>query len=90
MSLDVASLKETFVLLGLVKLEELNLSGTKITDDGLCGGKLNALISLCKLNLSRNNISDSGIANLNLPQLTLLNLDWTLTTEICRNLLGGK
>ena len=72
------------------RLEELNLSGTRVTDDGLATGKLNFLRLLCKLNLSRTNVSDSGVANLQLPELTLLNLDWTLTTEQCRNLLGGK
>ena len=61
-----------------------------MTDDGLSSGKLNCLSFLCKLNLSRTNISDSGVANLRLPELTLLNLDWTLTTEQCRNLLAGN
>lgn len=74
----------------MVKLEELNLSGTRITDDVLTTGKLNMLTSLCKLNLSRTNVSDAGVANLKLPELTLLNLDWTLTTEHCPSLLEGR
>lgn len=48
------------------------------------------LTLLCKLNLSRTNVSDVGVANLKLPQLTLLNLDWTSTTEHCPNLLEGR
>ena len=74
----------------MVKLEELNLSGTRVTDDGLTTGKLNMLTLLCKLNLSRTNVSDAGVANLKLPELTLLNLDWTSTTERCPNLLEGR
>ena len=74
----------------MVRLEELNLSGTSVTDCGIVAGKLNYLRLLCKLNLSRTNVTDAGVANLNLPELTLLNIDWTRTSRQCLNLLGGE
>ena len=74
---------------GFIKLEELNLSGTNITDDCLRSGKLNSLRALCKLNLSRTTISD-GYSRLQLPSLTHLNLDWTQASEECQSLLNGK
>lgn len=74
----------------LTQLEQLSLSGTRITDDGLSSGKLNSLTLLWKLNLSRTTISDRGIKHLKLPELSSINLDSTMISEKCWDLLIGE
>jgi Leucine-rich repeat (LRR) protein len=61
------------VITAFVRLEELDLGGTKITDPGL--GKLKSLPGLRVLDLSRTQISGKGIEQLAaLPNLERLNL----------------
>ncbi|XP_033098050.1 uncharacterized protein LOC117101993 [Anneissia japonica] len=74
------------VLLGcLTKLSMLSLSSTLITSKVLKSGALNRCHMLNKLNLSRSKVSNSGLAHLKLPNLTLLNLDYTFVTLSAAN-----
>jgi len=59
------------------RLRELSLSSSDITNGLLTSGTLNSCAELTKLNLSRNKISEKGLKHLQLPHLTLLNIDNT-------------
>ncbi|XP_020917387.1 uncharacterized protein LOC110254701 [Exaiptasia diaphana] len=77
------------VIQNFQNLQILSLSSTDITTQMLLNGVLNNCIKLNQLNLSRTRVSNRGIANLHLPSLTLLNLDWTRVTFDCQVLLTG-
>lgn len=68
--------KVHWVIVGLVKLESLNLSFTGISDGGL--RKLSGLSSLKSLNLDVRQITDSGLAALT-SECTMLDWDFTQT-----------
>ncbi|XP_064401997.1 uncharacterized protein LOC135347837 isoform X2 [Halichondria panicea] len=68
-------------LSSLTRLDVLSLSDTKVTSQFILDGCLDALGMLSKLNLSRTTVCDSGMTRLQLPSLTMLNVNWTCVTE---------
>ncbi|XP_064402126.1 uncharacterized protein LOC135347926 isoform X3 [Halichondria panicea] len=69
-------------LSSLTRLDVLSLSDTKVTSQFILDGCLDALGMLSKLNLSRTTVCDSGMTRLQLPSLTMLNVNWTCVTEM--------
>ncbi len=54
---------------------------SRVTSQFILDGCLDALGMLSKLNLSRTTVCDSGMTRLQLPSLTMLNVNWTCVTE---------
>ncbi|XP_022096031.1 uncharacterized protein LOC110982132 [Acanthaster planci] len=71
------------------KLEVLSMAATRIKNRFLCSKTLNKCQFLTRLNLSRTDVSNKGIEALQLPRLTLLNLDSTCVTMEGANGMHG-
>lgn len=65
------------VIKSFCSLYELSLSSTMVTSQFLILGTLDNMHFLSKLNLSRTKISSKGVERIKLPNLTLLNIEWT-------------
>jgi hypothetical protein len=76
-------------LASLSRLEELDLSGTAITDRGL--EVLRHLPSLKRLHLGMTRVTDAGMSHLaHCHELAHLNLSWTHTGDAALRALAGK
>ncbi|XP_065897527.1 uncharacterized protein [Dysidea avara] len=67
----------------LHNLVYLSLSDTKVTSEFIIDGTLQRLYNLSKLNLSRTSVDDEGAFGISLSFLQMLNLEWTLCTDVC-------
>ncbi|XP_077978804.1 uncharacterized protein LOC144434224 [Glandiceps talaboti] len=78
------------VIGSFTKLQVLGLASTGISSKALCDGVLNKCLMLNKLNLSHTKVSDKGLAALQLPYLTLINLDSShVTVNAIEHLRNG-
>ncbi|XP_071784217.1 uncharacterized protein [Asterias amurensis] len=71
------------------RLQVLSMAATQIRNKFLCSKALNSCSQMTRLNLSRTNVSNQGIQSLQLPHLSLLNLDSTCVTMDGANQLHG-